>query len=97
MFLIFFFNLLPVQLSDEPNMNYFFPTFTFLGNLMEAVPDVAHRLVTHYGKAIKKQYSFNGTLLQRVGVEGERETIVCTFLYVILYFFICNSVCISGI
>lgn len=37
---------------------------------MEAVPDVAHRLVTHYGETIKIQ--FNGTFLQRVGVEIER-------------------------
>lgn len=38
-------------------MKHFFPTFTFLGNLMEAVPDVAHILVTQYGKRVKK-YSF---------------------------------------
>eukprot|EP00066_Takifugu_rubripes_P012642 XP_011601908.1 PREDICTED: meiosis inhibitor protein 1-like [Takifugu rubripes] len=36
------------QLSNQPNMKHFFPTFTFLGNLMEAVPDVAHILVTQY-------------------------------------------------
>lgn len=46
-----------LQLSNQPNMKHFFPTFTFLGNLMEAVPDVAHILVTQYGKRVKK-YSF---------------------------------------
>lgn len=44
---------------------------------MEAVPDVAHRLVTHYGETIKKTIQFNGTLLQRVGVEREIGSELC--------------------
>ncbi|KAF3846771.1 hypothetical protein F7725_003849 [Dissostichus mawsoni] len=36
------------QLNDQPNMKSFLPTFTFLGNLVEAVPNVAQSLVTQY-------------------------------------------------
>ncbi|XP_071060008.1 meiosis inhibitor protein 1 [Pseudochaenichthys georgianus] len=36
------------QLNDQLNMKSFLPTFTFLGNLVEAVPNVAQSLVTQY-------------------------------------------------
>ncbi|KAK5856667.1 hypothetical protein PBY51_008248 [Eleginops maclovinus] len=36
------------QLSDQLNMKSFLPTFTFLGNLVEAIPNVAQSLVTQY-------------------------------------------------
>uniref|UniRef100_A0A8P4KL06 Meiosis inhibitor protein 1 n=1 Tax=Dicentrarchus labrax TaxID=13489 RepID=A0A8P4KL06_DICLA len=36
------------QLSDQPSGKGFLPTFRFLGSLVEAVPDVAHSLVTQY-------------------------------------------------
>ncbi|XP_056869833.1 meiosis inhibitor protein 1 isoform X2 [Takifugu flavidus] len=45
------------QLSNQPNMKHFFPTFTFLGNLMEAVPDVAHILVTQYVPMLENMFS----------------------------------------
>lgn len=47
-------NLLSLQLCDQTNVNQFLPTFTFLGNLIEAVPDMAHILVTHYGETMTK-------------------------------------------
>ncbi|XP_074511594.1 meiosis inhibitor protein 1 isoform X5 [Sebastes fasciatus] len=37
------------QLSDQLCVKGFQPTFNFLGNLVEAVPNVAHSLVTQYG------------------------------------------------
>ncbi|TMS15683.1 Meiosis inhibitor protein 1 [Larimichthys crocea] len=36
------------QLSNQHSLKGFLPTFSFLGNLVEAVPDVAHSLVTQY-------------------------------------------------
>ncbi|XP_041813621.1 meiosis inhibitor protein 1 [Chelmon rostratus] len=36
------------QLSDQLCVKGFLPTVNFLGSLMEAVPDVAHSLLTHY-------------------------------------------------
>nr|XP_033501775.1 meiosis inhibitor protein 1 [Epinephelus lanceolatus] len=36
------------QLNDQPNVKGFQHTFNFLGRLVEAVPSVAHRLVTQY-------------------------------------------------
>nr|XP_046270421.1 meiosis inhibitor protein 1-like isoform X4 [Scatophagus argus] len=36
------------QLSNQLSVKGFLPTFTFLGNLVEAVPDVANSLVTQY-------------------------------------------------
>ncbi|KAG8006412.1 Meiosis inhibitor protein 1 [Nibea albiflora] len=37
-----------VCLSNQHSLKGFLPTFSFLGNLVEAVPDVAHSLVTQY-------------------------------------------------
>ncbi|XP_044036635.1 meiosis inhibitor protein 1 isoform X2 [Siniperca chuatsi] len=36
------------QLSDQHSVKGFLPTFNFLGSLVEAVPNVAHSLVTQY-------------------------------------------------
>ncbi|XP_034568001.1 meiosis inhibitor protein 1-like isoform X2 [Notolabrus celidotus] len=36
------------QFRDQFGMNAFLPVFKFLGSLVEAVPDLAHTLVTHY-------------------------------------------------
>ncbi|TKS91552.1 Meiosis inhibitor protein 1 [Collichthys lucidus] len=36
------------QLSNQHSLKGFLPTFSFLGNLVEAVPDVAHSLLTQY-------------------------------------------------
>ncbi|XP_008298634.1 meiosis inhibitor protein 1 [Stegastes partitus] len=36
------------QLSDQHTVKRFLPTLTFLGNLVKAVPNVAHSLVTQY-------------------------------------------------
>ncbi|CAJ1075805.1 meiosis inhibitor protein 1-like isoform X1 [Xyrichtys novacula] len=37
------------QLSDQLSMKSFLPIFKFLGSLLEAVPNLGHTLVTHYG------------------------------------------------
>ncbi|XP_074552126.1 meiosis inhibitor protein 1 [Halichoeres trimaculatus] len=37
-----------IKLSDQLRMNSFLPIFKFLGSLMEAIPNLAHILVTHY-------------------------------------------------
>lgn len=42
------------QLHDQLSMKSFLPTFNFLGSLIEAVPDVAHRLVTQHGETIEQ-------------------------------------------
>lgn len=55
-------------------MNHLLPTFTFLGNAMEAIPDVAHRLVTHYGETMKERYSLMAHCCKEwVERKGERE------------------------
>lgn len=41
---------LSVQLRDQLGAKSFLPTFSFLGSLIEAVPDAAHSLVTQYGE-----------------------------------------------
>lgn len=42
----------PGQLSDQLSVTRSLPTFNFLGSLLEAVPDVAHSLVTQYGETL---------------------------------------------
>jgi len=46
----FLFCAFPVQLSDQISVKGFLPTFNFLGNLVEAAPNVASNLVTKYGE-----------------------------------------------
>lgn len=41
-------------MSDQLSVKSFLPTFTFLGNLVEAVPNVAHSLVTQYGETLQQ-------------------------------------------
>lgn len=43
-----------LQQRDQLNLRASLPTFTFLGNLLEAVPDVAHCLVTEYGETLTR-------------------------------------------
>lgn len=68
-----------VQLSNQHSLKGFLPTFSFLGNLVEAVPDVAHSLVTQYGETLQQ------TTHSYVGSRVQRET-VC-FFNVCFHFF----------
>ncbi|XP_068193535.1 meiosis inhibitor protein 1 [Antennarius striatus] len=49
----FILDLIHKQLSDQASVKDLWPIFSFLGNLVEAVPDVAHTLVTQYAPLLE--------------------------------------------
>lgn len=69
----------PVQLSEHLSVKGLLPIFNFLGSLVEAVPDVAHSLVTQYGETLQQKTQKHFTVIL---------ALVCfhvCFLYLLLY------------
>lgn len=70
----------PVQLSEQLSAKGFLPIFNFLGSLVEAVPNVAHSLVTQYGETLQQKTQSHPTVILALVYKEKQHCVSVCFL-----------------
>lgn len=80
----------PVQLSEHLSVKGLLPIFNFLGSLVEAVPDVAHSLVTQYGETLQQKTQKHFTVILAL-VYKEKQRCVSMCVFFIFFYMVITS------